>query len=329
MRKIVLAGFFATILLLVPCTSAFTLPLNQDEQKELRILVQQVEDITLREQLENILDIICTDTGDLDIDRLENVLESYLQHDGDIDPEILNTNVWQWIVDRLGWVYITSEHIMTLYTKGTYIFTVFSAKYTMLVTWYQSILLLKEAWQAFKFSPTFLNLIHLITAVGDVLLSTIAIIKDIADGEKELLNALYDFQNETQAFNDFLADEPWNAPILIEGTVEGIEGTATVSCKNDTVTTNGSYTLNFTTADESKPWWVHHCVITANYEEKEKTQESYAFSMGRIEANFDFTGTQQKKQFKNNMGYPLILQFFDRLQLFLLKTYSLESSYLI
>jgi len=293
MKKILIAIFLAGILLLVPCTAAFTLPVNKDEQTYLKKLVSQEENISIQQTLEEIIRDIEHSDGNLQLSTIESILEEQIDIEGQIgDKSVLDTESWEWIIDRLGWVYITTDNVITLFNKGNHIITVFSAKTALLTGWYQSLLLMKDTWQTFKNNPQILSLIDFVNAVSAVVTLTVAIVSDLTDGEQELINALTDFQTEIQSFFTFLKNEPWKAPILIYGMVEGISNIAEVSCNDNAVTTSEDYNLSVPTENANFPWWIHQCEITASTESKQKSQSSYAFSMGKIEANFDFSTEQ-------------------------------------
>lgn len=295
MKKIVMVIFLTSILLLVPCTAAFTLPINKSEQKELQQLISK-EHLSVKQTLEEILTDIEQSNGELHVSTVEFILDEQYSSNFQVGEEsVVDTDSWQWIVDRLGWVYITTDNVVTLFNKGNYIFTVFSAKTAMLYGWYQSLLYLKETWQLFKNNPQIMTLIDFVNAVAAIASLTVAIIEDATDGDQELINALTDFQNEVQDFLVFLNNEPWKAPILIYGMVDGISTSAEISCNDNSVTTMNTYNLSVPTENTAMPWWIHKLDISATYDSRQKTQSSYAFSMGKIEANFDFS-TEKTEQ---------------------------------
>lgn len=290
MKKTLIAIFFVGIMILVPCTSAFTLPVNNQEKKHLKQLVNLEKNESIKQTLEEILLDIEVSEGILHLSTIESILKDQIENKSKSGNEnILETESWEWIIDRLGWIYITTDNVVTLYNKGNHIFTVFTAKTALLAGWYQSIVLMKNTWNDFKNNPQLLNLIDFVNVISAVATITVTIISDLTDGEQELLDALTDFQTEIQSFSTFMNGKPWAAPILIYGTVEGISDTAEISCNENTVTTSGEYNLNVSTENSKLPWWIHQCDITASTSSKQKSQSSYAFSMGKIEADFDFS----------------------------------------
>ncbi len=315
MKKTLIAIFFVGLMLLVPCTGAFTLPVNKQEQKDLKQLVNYEENESIQKTLEQLISDIEHSDGNLHLSTIESILEEQIDIEGQIgDESVLDTDSWEWITNRLGWIYITTDNVVTLFNKGNYIFTVFSVKTALLTGWYQSIVLMKDTWQAFKNNPQLMSLIDFVNAVSAVASLTVTLISDLTDGEQELIDALTDFQTEVQSFSTFINDEPWKAPILVYGTVDGISNTAEVSCNENTVTTSGDYNLSVPTENSNPAWWIHRCDITASTNNKQKSQSSYAFSMGKIEADFDFSTEKSIPQ------HPLFLYlqqlFFGKLPLF-------------
>jgi hypothetical protein len=290
MKKWFITVFFSALLICVPCSSAFMLPINNDEINHLETLVQMETDQSTQQILETLLVEIKASDGLLNLTTVEHVLEDQLlQGYPSGNHTVLSSDVWQWIIDRLGWVYITSENVITLSEKGSTIFATISYKTNLAIGWYQSIVQLKETWQLFKDTPTISYLIDFVNAVQSAVTYTITIVNDLLDGEQEIVNSVIEFKNELQNFSTFISSEPWKAPITIYGSVDGIENEATVSCNDETVTTTDNYTLSVPTESMDKPWWIHRCDIQASYESNEKTQTSYAFSLGNIEVDFDFS----------------------------------------
>jgi hypothetical protein len=312
MKKIIIASFFVAILMLIPCTQAITIPLNSDEQKKLNELYKK-ENQEIQESLENLINEIEESEGIIYINSIEQYLHHELFSPDPNNPSVTDTDTWDWIIDRLGWIYLTSEYVINVYAKGTLIFTLFSAKFALLTGWYTSLNNLITNWQAFKDNPVIENIINLINSLGATLTLTYSIIADLLDGEQELINALTDFSEYTQELIEFLEDDPWTQPIQVYGIVSGINDMATISCKSVSVETNGSYTLDVPVTDEERPWWIHNLAINANFNTNEKTQESYSFAMGRIEANFDFSGSNNLNQIRD---FPIISILLDHFPMF-------------
>ena len=291
MKKILIAGFLAAIVLLVPLSSAISLPLNENEQKQFEELINDEEE-NYRIQLQSILNDVKEKNGELDLNTIEEKLQGAMAN-AEAGMPLTDTDSWDWITERLGWLYLTSEQVLALYNSGTTLFTTFSGKTAVLLGWYNSVTAFFENWKTFKDNPSnFQAIIDLINAAGALVTFTTTIIYDLLDGEQELVNALNDFKNQTQAFVEFMGNDPWLQPIEIYGLVEGIEDEATISCKTNSIDTDGEYELMVPTENEEMPWWIHECSITASYNSKIKNQISYSFSMGKIEANFDFSGSK-------------------------------------
>jgi hypothetical protein len=291
MKKSIFILFLSGLLILVPCCSAFTLPINTDEINHLETLVQAETNPSVQHILQTLIADIKESEGILNIATVETVLQDQLFLDiPSINESVLNTDAWQWIIDRLGWVYITADNVITLVEKGTAVFTIFSIKTGLVFGWFQSIVLIKETWQLFKNDPTTLSYLKdFINAVANAVTLTIAVVSDLTDGEQELITAFTEFQTELQDFSSFISNEPWNDPIIIFGSIDGIEDEATVSCNDQTVTTTENYTLSVPTESTEDPWWIHRLDITATYGTHEESQTTYAFSLGNVEADFDFS----------------------------------------
>jgi hypothetical protein len=312
MKKIIIASFFVAILMLIPCTQAITIPLNTDEQQKLNELYKQ-ENQEIQESLEVLINEIEESDGILYVNTIEQYLHHELFSPDPNNPSVTDTDTWGWIIERLGWVYLTSEYVINFYAKGTLLFTLFSAKFALLTGWYASVKNVITNWQAFKDNPVFENIINLINSLGATLTLTYTIISDLLDGEQELIDALTNFSEYTQELIEFLEDDPWTQPIQVYGIVSGVDDIATISCKSASVETNGSYTLDVPVIDEARPWWIHNFVINANFDTNEKTQESYSFAMGRIEANFDFTGSKDLNQIRD---FSIISNLLDHFPMF-------------
>jgi hypothetical protein len=132
------------------------------------------------------------------------------------------------------------------------------------------------------------------------------IISDITDGELELINALVEFQTEIQDFLAYITSQPWQLPILIHGSIEGIEEEATVTCGDITTTTSNNYTLSIPTDHTEQPWWIHRCDIIVIYKTHDKQHISYSFSDGTIEADFDFSNDVSFHPLKHLVLQPLL-----------------------
>ncbi len=225
-----------------------------------------------------------------DIELVEKNLEFSIRHQkGFLDIQLL-----QPIIDQLGWVYNTSKYVVSLSIKGVTLYRLLSAKYMMFSTWYGSLSSMREEWQLFKASPSISSLIQFVSSVRTLLSSTIPIILDLTDGRWEIILLFQSFLLELRDFLVFLEKKPWSEPIVIEGNVKGLRGgRAIVSCKNDSVTTDGAYSLIYTTIDEPEPWALHECMVTATYKGITKTKEKYAFSMGKLRIDFDFSERSQ------------------------------------
>ena len=101
-RKYLIAGFFAIIMLLVPCASAFEMPLSDEDKTELKALINN-ENTNNQETLNDI--IIYDETTSnlaLNLDEVERIYENYFLTG---DDSVINSDPWEWVVNRLGWVY--------------------------------------------------------------------------------------------------------------------------------------------------------------------------------------------------------------------------------
>ena len=294
MKKYVIACFFAIIVMLVPCTSAFEMPLSNEDKTELKALINNENDND-----QEILNGIITSDGTLDLDEVEKIYENYYLTG---DDSVINSDPWGWIVNRLGWIYITMEQVIILYNTGLTLYYEILQGATAFQAFFDSIQAFRTAWQAFKAKPLNLQTISdLISSAIDLFNAAINVIEYTTSNE--IKEAFQTFNDQVQYFVDFLNSDPWLEPITIKGNVTGFDESVTISVISDSVTTTGYYELDYTTADAALPWFVHKCVITATYQGKTNTKNRYAFSMGVIEEDYkpsDFTAKSK------NIETPII-----------------------
>ena len=317
-KKILIAVFFATIMLILPTTSAvktksnknpsgFEIPLNEEDEKELRFLIsREIEDV------ENELNRVVSDDGSLKFEELEEIYEEYIETG---DPSVIESDSWDWILDRLGWVYITLEQVTTIYNDAINLYYEITQGATVFQNWYQSIVDLRQAWQTFKQEPVnFDNIRNLLNSVIDLVNATIDVVEYLSS--QDLINQLETLIDDTQALVSFLKGNPWHEPIIIYGTVSGVSEPVTISVNSDSETTISNYNLSYATKDASLSWFVHKCEITASYKEKTITKNRFAFSMGKIEYNIDeedFNSKVKEKTFFRNFDFTKINQIFLRI----------------
>lgn len=280
--KYLIVGLFTVIMLLVPITSAFEMPLSNEDKVELRTLINN-ENINNKETLNDI--IVYNDTSynlALDLDEVERIYEHYLLTG---DESVINSESWAWVVNRLGWIYITIEQVVILYNTGMALFYEIIKGASAVQAFFNGIQAFRAAWQVFKAKPlSFLNIKNLISSTIDLLDAAINLLEYVT--QNALKEAIQIFADQVQEFRDFLNSNPWLKPITIKGNVTGFDDSVTISVKSDSVTTTGYYELNYTTYDKTMPWFVHNCEITATYQDKTDTKNMYAFSMGIIEEDY-------------------------------------------
>jgi len=320
-KKILIACFFATIMLMLPVTSAvktsidksndgFNIPISKEDEKELRILISKET-----EYIKNELKKVLTDDGKLKLEELENIYEDYLETG---DSSVIESDSWEWILDRLGWIYLTLEQVITIYNDALDLYYEITEGTQVVENWFQSVTNLRSSWQTFKQNPfNFNNIKNLLTAAINLIQATIDLIEYISS--EDLIDALNTFLADVQGFVSFLQSNPWNEPIIIYGIVTNVDEPVTISVKSDTETTTENYDLTYTTSDSSLSWFVHKCVITAEYKDKKITENRFAFSMGTIEYNIDeedFKAKSKEKTFFNDD-----LEIFTKINLFILKIF--------
>ena len=299
-RRIIIATFFAIIMLLLPAASAvktntkkidedFEIPLGEEDEKEIRTLISNEEN-----EIENELNKILTDEGKLKIEELANIYEDYIDTG---DSSVIDSDSWSWILDRLGWIYFTMEQAITIYYDAITLYNEITEGAQVFQDWYQSISNFRSAWQNFINEPlNFDNIYNLLTSAINLLQDTIDVLEYLSS--QELIDAMGFLIEDIQEFVTFLQNDPWNEPITIYGSVTGVDDTVTISVKSDSVTTTDEYNLSYTTADAALSWFVHRCQITAEYKDKSFTKNRFAFSMGKIEFNIneeDFNAISKEK----------------------------------
>jgi len=315
-KKILIAIFFATIMLMLPLSSVakttninnnegFNIPLSEEDEKELRFLISIEE-----EEVENELNRILTDEGSLKIEELEEIYEEYIETG---DSSVIESDSWDWILDRLGWIYITLEKVITIYNDAMALYGEITQGSQVVQNWYQGVLGFRESWQNFKQNPlNFNNITNLLTAAINLLYATIDLIEYVSS--QDLIDALNSLMADVQDFITFLQNNPWEEPITIYGIVTNVDEPVTITVFSDTATTNSDYNLIYTTSDSSLPWFVHKCEISAEYKDKTITENRYAFSMGKIEFNIDEEDFNAK--FKEKNLFFEIMDIFPAIQIF-------------
>ena len=302
--KYMVVCFFTIIVLLVPCTSAFEMPLSDDDKSELSELINN-EIVNNKEILNDI--IVYNETTFnlyLDLDEVESIYEEYILTG---DDQVINSDSWDWVVNRLGWFYITIEHVITLYYSGVALYNQFITGAEAVQYFFNSIQDFKVAWQAFKANPlNFLKIKILISSTVTLLMATIGLLEYATSNSLKV--AIIAFADDVQVFRDFLDSNPWLQPITIKGNITGFDNSVTISVKSDSVTSNRYYELNYTTDDTVVPWFVHKCKITATYQNKTNIKNKYAFSMGVIEEDYILSDFDIKSK---KMQTPIFIKLVD------------------
>jgi hypothetical protein len=157
-RKYLIVGLFTIIMLLVPCTSAFEMPLSDEDKVELRTLINNEN----ANNIETLNDIIVynetTYNLAIDLDEVERIYENYVLTG---DYSVINSESWDWVVNRLGWIYITIEQVVILYNTGMALFYEIIQGASAVQAFFNGIQAFRAAWQAFKTKPlSFLNINH-------------------------------------------------------------------------------------------------------------------------------------------------------------------------
>lgn len=305
-KKILIAGFFAILMLLMPIASAFNMPLTKKDKDELEEIIEN-EPLEIQDFFS---DLINPD-GSLNIDEVEQIYEEYILTG---DATFINSDPWDWIIDRLGWIYITIQEVTELYNAGMSLYYNIIQGAQAVQNFFNSIQGMRSAWQAFKANPlNFQTIVDLIYAVIDLVEATLAVIEYAISGAiGQLIEA---FANEAQGFVDFLQSSPWTQPISIRGNIIGYDQSLTISIPGDSETSSSSYNLSYATAGKSLPWFVHKVDIEGEYKGKTATKSRYAFSMGIIEEDWE------KGDFKalSREAFPCLQTLFERFQVFFAK----------
>jgi len=300
-KKILVATFFAIIMLMLPCTSAFNMPLTKDDKNEINNLIDNQ-----KQEINDALDDLINPDGSLNVDEVEKIYENYVLTG---DSSVINSDPWEWITNRLGWIYITLENVINLYNQGIFIYNKIVSGAQAVQNFFDSIQDMRSAWQAFTANPlNFQNIKNLISSVIDLLEATINVFEFISSDA--LMQAVEEFVVEVQNFIDFLNSSPWTQPILVRGNIIGFDESLKITVKQDSVTSSDTYNLSFTTANENLPWFVHKVSIKGEYKDKQTVKDRYAFSMGIIDEDW------QKGDFKvlSKERYPVLIELFKNLR---------------
>ena len=133
----------------------------------------------------------------------------------------------------------------------------------------------------------------LIIVVKDKLIPTLQEIIDVAQDLIGLVQAVIDLTQITPEFKTYLECDPWNAPVLIRGTVSGSEGTleAHVTC-NDVSQDTGSDGYYSIEAPAAQPYIFSSYSVTASAEgfNDETGSTGMVFPDGVITLDFKLSG---------------------------------------
>ncbi len=291
-RKYLIVFLFTIIMLLLPCTSAFEMPLSDEDKVELKSLIKNENTNNQKKINDIILNINNTDNLALDLDEIERIYENYILTG---DDSVINSDSWNWFINRLGWVYLTIEQVVTIYNTGITLYNEILEGSEAVQNFFNSIQDFKADWESFKVNPlNFLQIKNLSLSTIKLMISIVNLLKYISSNSlKEVILAFFD---QVQIFKTFLESNPWLQPITIKGLVTGFDESIVISVKNKSVTTSGNYELNYTTNDTVVPWFVHKCVITATYQDKNDIKNRYAFSMGIIEEEYEPSDFNEKSK---------------------------------
>ena len=281
-KNYLIVCLFTMIMLLLPCSSAFEMPLSEEDKVELRSLINN-ENTNNQEKLDGI--ILYNQTANnlvLDLNEVERIYENYILTGND---SVINSDSWDWVIERLGWIYLTIDQVVTLYYTGISIYTEILDGSQAVQNFFDSIQTFRTSWQEFKANPLkFLTIKNLVLSTVDLLKATIDLLEYILSNE--LKEKIITFADQIQVFRDFLDSNPWLQPVIIKGNVTGFSESVTISVKSDSITTTDYYELEFSTDDTAIPWFVHKCIITATYQDKTDIKNRYAFSSGVIEEDY-------------------------------------------
>lgn len=302
-KKILVAGFFTILMLLMPIASAFNMPLTKKDKDELEFIIENEPS-----HIQEFFGDLINEDGSLNIDEVERIYEEYIFTG---DATFINSDPWEWIINRLGWIYITIQEVTELYNAGMSLYYKIIQGVQAVQNFFNSIQGMRSAWQAFKANPlNFQTIVDLIYAVIDLVEAALAVIEYAMSGAiGQLIEA---FANETQGFVDFLQSSPWLQPISIRGNIIGFDQSLTISVPGDSQTQGSYYNLSYATTGTSLPWFVHKVDIKGEYKGKTTTKSRYAFSMGIIEEDWE------KGDFKtiSKTAFPRLQILLERFQMF-------------
>jgi len=318
-KTFLIAGFLVLIMLIAPCSSAIKMSLAEADRNLLFDLTDKIEDEKLQEEVKAILNQIINDDNELDVEKIFEIVEEYVSSGR---TDVLNNGAWDWIKDRLGYIYIIIDYVVNIINQAKAVYQEFSDTIPgLLDEWLAEIGEIKTALTAFLSSPSLDTMEDFLLSLRNAIDATIDIIDGLQDGPLKI--ALQNLLDLMEEFYDYLAgDNPgWTRPVHIIGNMINIDEPATISCTGDSVTTSGSFELEFDVSGAISPFLPHMVAISAEYKGKTKTKTRFAFSDGTIEVDFEASEFKVKDLSRDISTHFKLQSFLARLHMFLLNLF--------
>lgn len=315
MRKIIIAGFLALLLLLVPISTSVNannlrtcdgglgkeralLLISKEDISELKSYVDSIEDNENKNNAENVLNYVISKDGEVNLEALGDVMDTY-DYDGILDVsgftpvQQLIDNIIGIIQGHLGWVYECFIYARTIVQNGVRLLNdakipsqiindikLIIEDLSFIVD--LTIMLIGTEWW------DFLSKWELRIGIIQNIIKVVEQIQSVVADIGIIIQDLISFVNSVTNFVKWIGNEPWTGAIHVYGQVlEGLNGCANVkvTCRNTTFQTDAEGNFDFyvsptNTDDDSIPpnsWYgMHNCIIVAEKDNKTKQSPDLA-----------------------------------------------------
>ena len=312
MNKIIIAGIFTMLMLLVPLNSIvdadIVSPNKNDNNRLAKVLITNVEYNKIKNYVESIDDNeiqsdaisifnkVISDQGEVFVGVLGQVINQY-EYEG-MPPEPQLANPIQGLIDmiieaiqgRLGWVYDCFNHVTTLIQDARFLISDITIPSLIIaeiqeiieqLVWIKDLTILLISCKFYHIFAKWELRIEIIKEI----LALISNIQLIMSQIGTVINDVVTFINDVDSFIQWFNSEPWTGKIRVYGQVlEGLTGIANVDvyCWGVSVKTDEEGYFDFyvdsdNNSDKSLPpnqWYGLHCRIVSVEKDGEIVKET-------------------------------------------------------